>query len=207
MLKKILSYTNIYKSEIRNYDRRSCTIDHLFYMFKRLSTERISNAIGISMRKKIDLQAKDILNSQLLENLIQHDDGYRFLKAERNSPVYWEDQKKRIMAMTRQKGCAHIYLTLSAAETKWKPLLKSLLKSVKKINNASDEMIDNLEYAEKIELIKADPVTCARYFDHRVRSLFILMKKNYVFKSHYIIDYYNIPYFFNYSILLIEDKN
>lgn len=190
-VKNNLSFSKIARFQLRNKDRRAARSDYLFYSMKKAQISRISGAINLCLRKKTTgISASDILAGNVkVEDLIQHDEGYRFLKAERNSPVYWEDIKKRIMAMIRQFGIPTFFITLSAAETKWKPLLKALLTNKLK-RNVSDAEVENLTFIEKVTLIKEDPVACARYFDYRVRQLFTLFKKNYIFQHHCIIDYY-----------------
>lgn len=153
--------------------------------------KRISDAINICLRKKTyDISAKDILfDKAKIDKLIQFDDGYKFLRGERNSSVYWEEQKKKVIAMVSQLGCPTFFLTLSAAETRWVPLLKSLLTAKNKKEATIDD-IKNLSNNERLDLIKNDPVTCSRYFDMRLRALFDILKKDYVFEKHYIVDFY-----------------
>jgi hypothetical protein len=82
---------------------------------------------------------------------------------------------KDLMAMIRQIGVPTFFLTLSAAETKWPELLKILYRILKN-EELSDEMLDSLNWEQRCELIRQDPVTCSRYFDHRIRQLFKLLK-------------------------------
>jgi hypothetical protein len=44
----------------------------------------------------------------------------------RSSPSYWKEKTKKVLAMVRQLGKCTFFITLSAAETKWKELLVSL---------------------------------------------------------------------------------
>ena len=60
-------------------------------------------------------------------------------------------------------------MSLSAADTRWTDLLKMLAK----LNNGvdySDKDIEGLTWQEKTRLVQKDPVTCSRYFDHRVQE-------------------------------------
>lgn len=84
-LKTNMSITNIYKSEIRRYDRRACCVPKLFYMFKKSEIQRVSNSISTCLRKKHgDLKPSDIINNtEKINNLLQHDSGYRFLKSQK----------------------------------------------------------------------------------------------------------------------------
>lgn len=66
--------------------------------------------------------------------------------------------------MIRQLGCATIFLTLSAVETKWTELLVILM-----------QMLENMKYEKKCQLIRNDPVTCVRYFEHRLKYLWEIL--------------------------------
>jgi hypothetical protein len=71
--------------------------------------------------------------------------------------------------MIRQLGQPNIFLALSAAESKWPELLVLLMKNVENKTITEDEAIE-LPYFKNSELISKDPVTCARYFDHRINK-------------------------------------
>lgn len=77
--------------------------------------------------------------------------------------------------MIRQLGLPNFFITLSSAETIWINLIKILKKNASGINISDDEAIA-MSSSEKTELIKNDPVTCARYFDHKIRALMKLFK-------------------------------
>ena len=67
-------------------------------------------------------------------------------------------------------------MSLSAADTRWSDLLKMLAK----LNNGisyTNEDIDALTLQEKTKLVKKDPITCSRYFNHRVQEFQILSLK------------------------------
>jgi len=93
--------------------------------------------------------------------------------------------------MVIQLGLPTFFLTLSAAETRWTELLVLLMKSVK---HRDISMLDaeKLSFLEKAELIRSDPVICAKYFEHRLKCLFdgVLRKRNGPFQEHEIIDFY-----------------
>lgn len=73
--------------------------------------------------------------------------------------------------MIRQLGIPTLFITLSAAETHWKPLLMSLGKLLNKKIYTNEEL-DEMTWNEKSRLIRSDPVTVARYFDYRVQQFF-----------------------------------
>ena len=66
-------------------------------------------------------------------------------------------------------------MSLSAADTRWTDLLKMLAK----LNNGVDYTVKDIAWQEKTKLVQKDPVTCSRYFDHRVQEFL-----NTIFKSN-----------------------
>lgn len=89
----------------------------------------------------------------------------------RGSPPYWEKAKTYIFAMINQVGLPTWFCSFSAAETKWAPLLKTLGELIGNVSYTDDEIL-NMSWEHKSKLIKADPVTCARYFDYRFSKFF-----------------------------------
>ena len=70
------------------------------------------------------------------------------------------------------------FMLLSAADIRWTYLLKMLAK----LNNGieyCEKKIEDLTWQEKTKLVQKDPVTCSRYFDHRVQDfLSTVLKSN-----------------------------
>ena len=60
-------------------------------------------------------------------------------------------------------------MSLSAADTRWTDLLRMLAKLNDGIEY-SDKEIDEMTWQEKSEHVQKDPVTCSRYFKHRVKE-------------------------------------
>ena len=56
----------------------------------------------------------------------------KFFKNVRSSPPYFESKKKELMAMIRQLGIPTLFISLSAADTKWTQLLQSIYLLTKK---------------------------------------------------------------------------
>ena len=107
--------------------------------------------------------------------MIAHDDAFKFLKTIRSSPAFWQQKQKELMCMIRQLGCPTFFLTLSAAETKWSELLR-ILKEILDGDELSTDTVLDLQWNERAQLIRRDPVTCARYFDHRSKELFKVLR-------------------------------
>ena len=107
-----------------------------------------------------------------IDNMIHHNEGFKFLRALRGSPPYFEKAKKDIFAMIRQLGSASLFCSFSSAETQWIHLLRILGKLVDS-KEYTDNELENLNWEEKSRLIQSDPVTRARHFDYQINQ-FIL---------------------------------
>lgn len=73
--------------------------------------------------------------------------------------------------MIRQLGIPTWFCSFSTAETKWKTLLRTLGQLVDGKIYSDDEILD-MSWNEKCRLIKSDPVTCTRFFDHKFQMFF-----------------------------------
>ena len=71
-----------------------------------------------------------------------------FFKELRGSPPYWEKAQKDLFAMIRVLGPATLFITVSAAETRWIHLLKILSKIVDKVE-LTDEQCHQLSWSDK----------------------------------------------------------
>lgn len=166
-------YSTIVKWEMRNIDRRvAMCIPNLFYKMKKLQIKYIQGKIQIAIRK-YKLQGKkitvhDVLAPGAVDNMVKYNEGFQILRQLRGSPAYWEAAKKDLFALIKQLGIPTWFCSLSAAETKWKDLLKTLGKLVDKKEYSVDE-INNMSWQKKCYLINSDPVTCSRYFDYKVQ--------------------------------------
>jgi hypothetical protein len=168
-----VSYTDIAKSEIRRHDRRACKPTHLLYAFKRSYNEKVRQSVQVYMRKTTGNEkifARNAREPRFIEDLVKKDHGYTVFKDLRSSPPYWQAKSKIVRSMVRQQGKCTVFITLSAAETKWTELLVMLSKILKN-KVITEEEAAALTFNEKAELIRSDPVTCMRHFDHRYRSL------------------------------------
>ena len=176
-LKIKLSYNDIVKSEIRRYDRRCCDPVKLFFMFRKKEMLALHSAIQIylKMAQNQTFTVDQAMDHNFIEQLIRNDDAYRVLSNDRTSPVYWSIKKRELMAMIRTLGIPTFFLTLSAAETRWLELIVILVRVLEN-RECTKEEADQMSWEHKCNLIRKDPVTCARYFDRRLRELFKLIR-------------------------------
>ena len=171
---KSVYYSEMCKSELRRADRRAAMcIENIFFKAKKLQMKLLLGQSQIALRKcklgNRTLAAGQLKTPEGLESLICHDEGYKFLRALRGSPPYFEKAKKDLFAMIRQLGPASLFCSFSSAETKWIHLLRILGKLIDH-KDYSDGELDNLTWEEKCRLIQSDPVTCARHFDYQFNT-------------------------------------
>ena len=179
-----LSFPSIFCGQRRpdNIDRRAAqSVPNIFFKHKKLQMKQISDKVNLAVRryknkgKKITVaEAKD---SKYLEKLVQLDKGYYIFRQLRNSLAYLQARKKDIFAMIRQISLPTWFMSLSAADTRWTDLLRMLARLNDDIEHPEEE-IKNLSWQEKTKLVQKDPVTCSRYFDHRVQEFLNIVLKS-----------------------------
>ena len=167
-------YSEICKSELKRSDRRAAMcVENIFFKTKKLQMRILLRKSQIALRKRKQgnqtITAGQLKQQGGLERLIHHDKGYKFLRALRGSPPYFEKAKKDLFAMIRQLGPASLFCSFSSAETKWINLLRILGKLVDH-KDYTDIELENLDWNEKCRLIQSDPVTCARHFDFQFNT-------------------------------------
>ena len=188
-----LTYTDVAKSEALNFDRRGCKPHKLLYSFKKSQQQQVRDSITISLRKRSNLQdvtAGKLLDPDYVTGLENRNEGYKILKNIRSSPAYWEARKKELFATIRQLGIPTFFHTVSAMETHW-PELLVILKKVLDRKEITEDQAEALSQIEKNDLIRRDPITCARYFDAKTHDYFnIILKTRAVFDNHLLEDYF-----------------
>ena len=138
-------YSDICKWELGCADRRvALHIPNIFFKMKKLQIEQACSKVHLAVRrcktKGKSYTASYILKDNMGESLVRLDEGYRIFKTIRNSPQYWENQKKEVFAMIRQLGLPTLFLSLSANDLQWSELIIALGK-----------LVDNKDYTAEIE--------------------------------------------------------
>lgn len=174
-------YHNLTKREIFKYELRSCdtrvstNIPNIFWKTKYKQIQQIHQQVNFALRrnqtKGKKITAQTLLNKESRENIVKLDDGYQIFKNIRNSPPYFENKKKNLMAMIRQLGIPTLFISLSAADTKWINLLSSI-KTLLTNKLCTDEEIEQMTWSEKCSLISTHPTICSQYFDNRVKKFY-----------------------------------
>ncbi len=101
---KSVYYSEICKSELRQFDRRAAMcVENIFFKAKKLQMKLLLGQSQIALRKcklgNRTLTAGELKTPEGLGSLIYHDEGYKFLRALRGSPPYFEKAKKDLFAI------------------------------------------------------------------------------------------------------------
>ena len=187
-------YSDIVKWELRSVDRRAAqSVPNIFFKHKKLQMKQISDKVNLAVRRckkrGQKITAAEARDSSYVDKLVNLDEGYYIFRQLRNSPAYLETRKKDIFAMIRQLSLPTWFMSLSAADTRWTDLLKMLAK----LNDGiyySEKELENLSWQEKTKLVQKDPVTCSRYFDHRVQEFLNTVLKSSCKPIGKLLDYF-----------------
>ena len=187
-------YSDIVKWELRSVDRRAAqSVPNIFFKHKKLQMKQISDKVNLAVRRckkrGQKITAAEARDSSYVDKLVNLDEGYYIFRQLRNSPAYSETRKKDIFAMIRQLSLPTWFMSLSAADTRWTDLLKMLAKLNDGIDYSEKEL-ENLSWQEKTKLVQKDPVTCSRYFDHRVQEFLNTVLKSSCEPIGKLLDYF-----------------
>ncbi|XP_037395199.1 uncharacterized protein LOC108432566 [Pygocentrus nattereri] len=156
-------------TRILNADGRFAkNLDYLFYSQYLSELQQIVSNVSIAVRKGHDTQRQTHITSEMLTNkeslqrILNYDEGYKFLKPIRGTPVFWQSVQKDLFAMVRQLGIPTWFCSFSSADLRWPELLQTILKQ-----EGKEAAFDELDWSERCALLKTNPVTAARMFDHR----------------------------------------
>lgn len=179
-----VSYSDIAKWELRSSDRRAAnSVPNIFFKMKKIQMKQLNDKVNLAVRRGQfhgkKLTAGQVRDSGYVEEMVWKDEGYYIFKQLRNSPAYLETRKKDVFAMIGQLGLPTWFMSLSSADTRWSDLL-SMLSALNNGTELNEEEIRKITWEQKVKLIQKDPVTCTRYFDHRVQQFIkVVLKSSY----------------------------
>ncbi|XP_076836836.1 uncharacterized protein LOC143482374 [Brachyhypopomus gauderio] len=165
-----LTLSRYLNTRILNADGRFAkNLDYIFYGQYLSELNQVVSNVSIALRKghcahKTDITSEMLVNTDSLQRILNHDEGYKFLKPIRGTPVFWQSVQKDLFAMVRQLGIPTWFCSFSSADLRWPELMETILTQEGKYVSP-----DDLDWSERCALLKSNPVTAARMFDHRFR--------------------------------------
>ena len=166
-----LSLCRYFNTRLMNADNRFARdTNYIFYSQYLSELKQVIDKTQISLRKSSTstkdntgkVTSESLKTASDLKLLIRNDEALRFLQPIRGTPSYWQGAQKDLFAMLRQLGIPTWFCSFSAAEFRWNDIINVILKQQKDSRQA-----ENLDWTEKSKVLKSNPVTVARMFDHR----------------------------------------
>ncbi|XP_062389285.1 uncharacterized protein LOC134077598 [Sardina pilchardus] len=164
-----ITLSRYFNMRVLNADTRFAkNVEYIFYAQYLSEIQQVVSNVSIALRKGKQHKNPATVDSNLLkdegslQSLLQNDEGYRFLKPIRGTPAFWQAAQKDLFALIRQLGIPTWFCSFSSADMRWTNLLSTLL-----LQEGRHETLEDLQWADKCELLRQNPVTAARMFDHR----------------------------------------
>ncbi len=139
------------------------------------------SCVSIALRKNSGrmyndekVEARMINDKEHLRDILKSDSGYKFLKPIRGTPPYWQATQKDVLAMIRQLGIPTWFCSFSAADMRWPEVINTILRQ-----QGDSRDVNDLDWNEKCNVLRSNPVTAARMFDKRFHTFLrdVIMSK------------------------------
>ncbi|KAK3100323.1 hypothetical protein FSP39_018128 [Pinctada imbricata] len=172
-----ITLSRYYNNRLMHADGRFAKdTNYIFYSQYVSELKQVIDKTQICLRKakSKSFEGKKITEDTLLNNcklrkILHNDEALRFMQPIRGTPSYWQNTQKDLFAMLRQIGIPTWFCSFSAAEFRWPEIVNTILHQ-----QNSDKDFYDLDWTQKSKLLKNDPVSVARMFDHRFH-LFLKM--------------------------------
>ncbi|XP_062574797.1 uncharacterized protein LOC134236639 [Saccostrea cucullata] len=165
-----LTLSRYFNNRLMNADDRFAKdTNYIFFSQYMSELNQVIEKTQISLRKSLSkcTSRKPVTINMLQDpaalcSLLRNDNAIRFMQPIRGTPAYWATAQKDLFAMLRQLGIPTWFCSFSAAEYRWNDAVKAILQQQNDNRNP-----DEMEWSEKNEVLRCNPVTVARMFDHR----------------------------------------
>ena len=154
--------------------RMNCTYLFFLLLVKELIHLKRCKQTYLRQATKLPNLTKENITNVKFENLSRYNRSYEVFKTMRGTSMYYEEAKKNVMAILRQKGSPSLFVTLSCAEFSWEGLLKEILETIhNKIVPLEDVKL--LTQQERNKLISENVVQSTLHFQKRIEKELKLM--------------------------------
>ncbi|XP_053178284.1 uncharacterized protein LOC128361756 [Scomber japonicus] len=167
-----LTLSRYLNCRVLNADGRfGSNLDYIFYAQYLSEINQVVSNVSIALRKgyhggeNTQITSSMLASTDFVKNVLKCDMGYKFLKPIRGTPVFWQSVQKDLFAMVRQLGIPTWFCSFSSADLRWTELMETFMK----VQNLQGN-VNEMDWSQKCNLLKKNPVTAARMFDHRFRS-------------------------------------
>ncbi|XP_062598312.1 uncharacterized protein LOC134259730, partial [Saccostrea cucullata] len=168
-----ITLSRYFNNRLMNADNRFAK-DTCYIFFSQYMSElnQVIEKTQISLRKSVSkissgksVTANMLQDPSALSCLLRNDDAIRFMQPIRGTPAYWSAAQKDLFAMLRQLGIPTWFCSFSAAEYRWNDAVRVILHHLN-----DDRNPEEMDWSEKNEVLRCNPVTVARMFEHRFHT-------------------------------------
>lgn len=165
-----ITLSRYFHNRLMNADNRFAK-DSNYIFFSQYMSElnQVIEKTQISVRKSFQRNSSGksvtpamLQDPNLLSKMINNNEAIRFMQPIRGTPSYWQTAQKDLFAMLRQIGIPTWFCSFSAAEFRWHTTIEAILRQ-----QSDNRRIDEMDWTEKSEILRSNPVTVARMFEHR----------------------------------------
>lgn len=165
-----ITLSRYFHNRLMNADNRFAK-DSNYIFFSQYMSElnQVIEKTQISVRKSFQKTSSGksvtpgmLQDPDLLSKMINNNEAIRFMQPIRGTPSYWQTAQKDLFAMLRQIGIPTWFCSFSAAEFRWHTTIEAILRQ-----QSDNRPIDEMDWTEKSEILRSNPVTVARMFEHR----------------------------------------
>ena len=211
-----VDFANYIKQRILGVDSRFREDStYMFFLFLVKERIEISRSVTTFFRKsKVDKKNFDVkfFRDADRDEIRRTDLGYNAFQNVRGTAPYFKQMKLKLQALIRQLGSPQLFLTMSAAESKWQDLLLMLLQKERK-SPVSMEEVDRMSKTEIYKLLSRNVVETTQHFSNRIRTIYTAMKKPGILAQYKTVDHFFRVEFQHrgsphiHSLLWLEDEN
>ena len=167
----LLRYFNLRLMSVEN--RFAMDTCYIFFSQYMSELDRVMSNVQISLRKQHmyskgqKVTRKMLCNKKELNELFKKDEAIKYMKPVRGTPAYWQSTQKDIFAMIRQLGIPTFFASFSSADFRWTEIAETIMDQ-----QGDNRKLENLSFEEQCKVLRSNPVTVTRMFDHRFQIFF-----------------------------------
>ena len=170
-----LSLKDYAESKLYSKNRKFAqNYEYVFYLQNWIERDELLNCISTHLRKGAKTIDGQIVTAGLLrayqynmDQLQNCIDAYKFMKNMKGTPAYLQKIKNDGIAMVNQLGCFTWFITCS-----FNDLVYSVPAILKLMGETpTPELLSDISWFKKHELVRLDPVIAVRMFDRYVRKI------------------------------------
>ena len=172
-----MGFANYIRHRILSSDpkyRKNSTYVFFLLLVKELVHLKRCKQTYMRQATKLPNLSADTVKRLKKEDLARYNRSYEVFKTMRGTSMYYEEAKKNVMAILRQKGSPSLFLTLSCAEYSWEGLLKEIMETVQN-RQCTIEEVRQLSPQEKNKLISENVIQSTMHFQKRIEKELKLM--------------------------------